>query len=52
MYSPEAIEETEYKEVLSTLLAVVRDAGFRKGEPGEAEEGLGGADEGDRRPGR
>ena len=30
MYSPEAIEETEYEEVLSTLLAVVRDAGFRK----------------------
>jgi tRNA G10 N-methylase Trm11 len=30
LYSPEAIEETEYEEVLSTLLAVVRDAGFRK----------------------
>ena len=30
LYSPEGSGETEYEEVLSTLLAVVREAGFRK----------------------
>ncbi len=30
LYSPEGTGETEYEEVLSTILSVVRDAGFRK----------------------
>jgi tRNA G10 N-methylase Trm11 len=30
LYSPDATSETEYEETLSTLLSVVRDAGFRK----------------------
>jgi tRNA G10 N-methylase Trm11 len=30
LYSPEAVGESEYEEVLSTILSVVREAGFRK----------------------
>ena len=30
LYSPEAVGEAEYEEVLSTILSVVREAGFRK----------------------
>jgi len=30
LYSPEGVSETEYEEVLSTILEAVREAGFRK----------------------